>query len=284
MSKYFNSIVTCHRSRRWALRAFLRAFSLAVQYLDKDSFEIVITDMDKDSSTLVDRYRDVLNINLCKVEYDGIFCRGRALNHAVLNAMGEYITVVDIDAIVNKYFLENIEKFYSESDKNKTKLCHRIKQLDYESSMLFMLNNFEEDAIDLIIGKHYDIWTNIERYTKDEIVASGSDIREEWLNGDALGTSQFTMLKSSFMTLGGYDESFIGYGCEDLDFNFRAYNFLGGGYLKPDPKYSLYHLVNMNSSQDYNNDKLLKNNYARYLKNKKNNVISLPISSRWGKF
>jgi len=284
MSKYFNSIVTCHKSRRWALRAFLRAFSLAVKYLNKDSFEIVITDMDEDSDGLIDKYKDVLNINLCKVKYDGIFCRGRALNHAVLNAKGEYVTPIDIDSIISKHFLINIEKFYSEHGTERLKLCHRIKQLNSEVSLLFMFNNFEEDDVDLVISKHHDFWTNIERYTKDEIETHGGNISQEWLNGDALGTSQFTMLRSSFMKLGGYDESFIGYGCEDLDFNIRAYNLLGGGHLNTDPRCFVYHLENIGGSEKYYDSKIVKDNYDRYLSNKKNNIISLPISSQWGKF
>lgn len=280
----FNSIVTCHRGRRLALRVFLKAFSLAVKHINKDSFEIVITDMDEDNDALIDRYSNVLNINLCKVKYDGLFCRAKALNHAVLNAAGEHITVIDIDSIMSYHFLMNISKFYSEHGTKKLKLCHRIRQLDWDTSLDFLFINFDEDAVDSIIENHDGFPINRERYTVDEIMYMGGDIDEEWLRGEALGTSQFTMLKSIFMELGGYDESFVGKGCQDLDFNFRAYKFMGGGYLKPDPRYSLYHLVNINSAKNYSTGKILRNNYDRYLSNKKNNIISLPISSRWGKF
>ncbi len=284
MSKYFNSIVTCHRGRRLALRAFLRAFSLAVKHLDKDSFEIVITDMDESSDTLIDKYSDVLNINLCKVKYDGIFCRGRALNHAVLNAQGEYITPLDLDSIISKHFLLNIEKFYSEHDTERMKLCHRVRMLDSDTSLTFLFNNFDESAIDNLLINYKNFVMHVERYTGDAIGYKGGEISSEWLEGEALGNSQFTLLKSIFMELGGYGESFVGWGCEDMDFNLRAYRFLGGGYLEPDPRCNLYHLVNMNLSKNYRTTEIVEANYKKYCKNRENNIIFLPVSSRWGKF
>ena len=283
MSKYFNSIVTCHRDRRLALRSFLRAFSLVVSYVDKDSFEIVITDMDEDNRSIVDRYTDVLNINLCRVKHDGIFCRGKALNHAVLNARGEYVTPIDIDSIVPKHFLTHIEDFYYKYELKEMKLCHRIRKLDIKTTIDFLFSNFGEDDVSSIVESCNKFIINRERYTKDEIIYNGGDIDDKWLNGDALGTSQFTMLRSIFMKLGGYDEGFVGYGCEDLDFNTRAYKFLGGGYLIPNSRCSLYHLANMNSSKGYKG-KILSENYNRYLVNKENNIISIPISYKWGTF
>lgn len=282
MSKYFNSIVVCHRSRRLALRAFLRAFSLAVPYVGKDSFEIVITDMDKDSDSLIDRYSDVLNINLCKVKHDGLFCRGKALNHAVLNSQGEYVTPIDIDSIISNHFLINIEKFYS---KNKvTKLCHRIRKLDYRWSVKLLFSNFSEEDVADMVSNYKLFKINRERYTKDEVIYTGGSIDDAWLNRDALGTSQFTMLKSTFMELGGYDESFVGYGCEDLDFNLRAYRLLGGGHLMPQPELALYHLENIKSSESYSIGHVVYENYQRYLQNKKSGIISIPISDKWGVF
>jgi len=284
MSKYFNSIVTCHRSRRLALRAFLKAFSLAAPYVGKDTFEIVITDMDESSDSLISRYSDILNINLCKVKYDGPFCRAKALNHAVLNAQGKYVTPIDIDAIVTKHFLPHISDFYSQIETKESKLCHRIRSLDVSTSCHFWFSNFDEKAVDLLVESHDKFPINRERYTEKEVVYTGGDIKESWMDGAALGTSQFTMLRDIFMLLGGYDENFIGRGCQDLDFNLRAFRFMGGGYLGPDPKFSLYHLANSNNPKDYATNEIMKNNYDRYISNKQNNVISIPISSTWGIF
>jgi len=283
MSKYFNSIVTCHRGRRLALRAFLRAFSLAVKHLDKDSFEIVITDMD-DSESLINKYSDVLNINLCKVKYDGPFCRSKSLNHAVLNSQGQYITTLDVDSIVTKNFMQKIIDFYSDEDMGKVKLCHRVRTLDIDTSLAFLFNNFDESMIKTMFVNYDNFDIHVERYTKHENTRRNGAIPEPWLKGDALGNSQFTMLKSIFMELGGYDERFVGKGSQDLDFNLRAYRFMGGGYLFTDYKTSLYHLRHGKIDESYCAASILYNNHSRYLENKSSGAITIPVSSSWGKF
>ena len=68
--------------------------------IDKDTFEIVIADLDKDPAVdlLIRNYRDKLNIKHLKIDYDGVFWKSKALNHCASQTEGRYITMLDIDA------------------------------------------------------------------------------------------------------------------------------------------------------------------------------------------
>jgi len=290
MSKYFNSIVTCHRDRRWHLRAFLRSFYLANRYINKDDYEIVITDMGPSTDKIIDPYRDIINIKQCKVDYDGPFYRSKALNHAVFNAEGEYITALDIDTLITPTFLLGIMKFYSDRKKG-VKLSHRNYFLRRRDTSVAVWGAFEEDFINRLISKVHNgrLYRRNERYTIDAVVVRAvrkdgryrdEEVPEGWYETQAFGNSYFTMQKKVFVKLGGFDEKFIGRGSQDQDFNRRAFEYLGGGALRPESKYAIF---TFNHSRDQS-DPYVEINREFYEENKRNNVIIIPRSSSWGKF
>ncbi len=291
MSKYFNSIITCHRDRRWHLRGFLRSFYLANRHIDKDDYEIVITDMGPSTDKIIDPYRDAINIKQCRVDYDGPFYRSKALNHAVSNAEGEYITVLDIDMLVTPTFLPGIVKFYSKRESN-VKVSHRHYFFDEVDFPVAMLGVFEDDFINHLINSISTFSHGIERYLVNGVTIMrgkrgtvgrpifDTSILKKWYNNYALGTSCFTMQKKIFIELGGYDEKFVDKGSQDKDFNMRAFKYLGGGALRPNFKYSIF---SFDHDRPTNRKQWLVNR-DHYEDNKKNNVIIIPRSSSWANF
>ena len=73
--KYFNSIITTHRGRRGSIHAFLRSIFNSSRMVEKDSFEIIIADLDTDPKIgkIVNIYKDSLNIKYLKVTLVGVF-------------------------------------------------------------------------------------------------------------------------------------------------------------------------------------------------------------------
>jgi len=286
VSKIFNSIISSYRDRVGSLRGYLCAMALASKYVDKDSFEIVITDLGESEkvNALIKRYQGQMNIKHLSPLYNGIFWKSKALNHCALNADGQYLTMIDIDAIVPPYFLNNIEKFYVDPAVKDVKLAHRVRFLNAKMSKLVTKMDFTEGIlIKNIISQESKFRLAFERFTAEEIKSRGlKGHQKSWYRTQALGNSHYTMRKEDFFAIGGYDESFIGWACEDLDFNRRAFSYLNNGLLRPEIPYTVYSVYH--NRQAWMDPKTTRRNEGLYALNKKNKVVILPITKTWGEF
>ena len=192
--------------------------------------------------------------------------------------------MIDIDSLVPPSFLIGIKDFFSNPNMNRTKLCHRVRYLDVRESKRVADGNFNEEYIKKhLIGKakkHRLAW---ERYTKNENkLRTFTKPQTRWFAGEALGNSHFTMKKKYYLEVGGYDERFVGWSCEDMDFNRRVFAYLGSGYLIASPKYTIFSVYHTRS--DWMSVKNTKKNTKMYQRSKKNGVIKLPIEENWGVF
>lgn len=283
--KYFNSIISTHRGRKGSVRAFMRSILLSSKYVNKDTFEIIIADLDIDSEvdSIINSYKDKLNVKHRKIKYSGLFWKSKALNHCALNSEGEYITMLDIDSVVPPIFFREVEKFYKDPVNKRTKLCYRVRFLDPLTSKEVMKKPFNEAFLKGLINKHQKFRQAFERYTKDEIrLRKFTPAQKKWMFGQALGNSHYTMLKEDFMAIGGYDERFIGWACEDLDFNRRAFLYLGGGTLMGTPPMTVFSVHHKRTG--WMSKKGTSKNENLCHSNKKKNIIQLPITDTWGKF
>jgi predicted glycosyltransferase involved in capsule biosynthesis len=283
--QYFNSIITTHKGRLGSVRSFLRALLLSSKKVDKNSFEIVIANLDTDVKVdnVIDGYKDKLNIKHCKIAYDGLFWKSKALNHCALNTNGKYITMLDIDAIVSSSFLEYVESFYKDPVHEKVKLAYRVRFLDPKASRIATKTEFNEIFLNDLARQHKKFRQAFERYTKDEIrLRNMNNTQKKWLENHALGNSHYTMRKEDFMAIGGYDERFVGWACEDLDFNRRAFIYLGGGHLVETVAMTIFSVHHERTS--WMNGKNTKKNEHLYKENKDNKVVQLSINENWGKF
>jgi len=283
--KYFNSVITSHRGRLGSVRAFLRSLFLSSRSIDINSFEIIIADLDKNDEVdkAIGSYKDKLNITHCKIKYDGLFWKSKALNHCASLTQGKYITMLDIDAIVTPLFLQEVEKYYKDPINEKSKMAYRVRFLDEKNSRVVSRGDFSEGVINNFIVKHKKFRQAFERYTKDEVKIRNMEGHQvKWMTDQALGNSHYTMRKEDFMAIGGYDEKFIGWACEDLDFNRRAFDYLESGYLNPTPFMTVFSMHHNRTG--WMNRNTTKKNEKLYANNKANNIISIPISDSWGKF
>lgn len=285
----FNSIFSTHRDRLGSMRGFLKSLSIAAKYVDKNSFEVIISDLGNDVKIdgLINSYKSqgILNIKHLKNPCPGLFWKSKALNHAVLNAEGTYVTMIDIDAVVPPFFLKGIEDFYQKkAPRPNVKLAHRVRFLDSKHSKHISKRDFGEEYIKQeLIGRWRTYRLAWERYTiREHRVRKLQRHQLKWMEGEALGNSHSTMLREDYMAIGGYDERFVGWSCEDMDFNRRAYMYLGGGYMRQEPIYTVFSLWHTRNS--WMSSKNTRKNERLYETNKKNNIVKIPIKKDWGKF
>lgn len=285
----FNSVIIAHRNRVLSIRALLRTLWLSSQEVGNKAYEIIITDLGSNNASIreFETYKPLMNLKLFRMDYKGPFWKTKALNHCVSKASGKYITMIDADSLVQPSFLPSIENFYKKNDK-KIKLAHRVRFLTQTATKAVASKARVLDAgiIEKTILNRYDAFSLArERYGDDEIILKDipQSRRAFAMRKKALGNSHFTMLKDSYMAIGGYDERFIGHGLEDLDFNLRAWRYLKTGVLRPELRFTVFHISHHNTPGWYK-EELRGKNRRIYRKNKKDGVIVIPKGKNWGKF
>ncbi|MFW6129804.1 MAG: glycosyltransferase family 2 protein [Atribacterota bacterium] len=287
-----NSIIVAHRNRKKCLQVFLKSLSLSAKKVKDHSFELVITDLNSrdGSGEVVDKYSD-LPIKFLKVKYNGPFWKTKALNHCVKYSSGDLITMVDVDSVLMPNFLSSIESFFKDETNRHNKLAHRVRFLTPNISkvLMYQTNKLDEHFLKTrILRRLSDYPVARERYTAQErlvthVLRSRRRINQKWFSEQALGNSHYTMSREDFMTIGGYDENFVGHGLEDLDFNLRAFRYLKRGTLRNLEKYTIFHLSHTHE-KNWHNEKLRAKNRIFYRANKTKKVSSIHMRSDWGEF
>jgi len=278
----FNSVIVTHRNRPESLRVFLRSVEIASKYVNPDSYEIVLVDLGSSSAHtwFAEGYANRINLKVHKIPYKGVFWKSKALNYAVNQSQGDYITLVDIDAILPPLFFKGIEEFFSKPENADIKLAHRVRFLDDKTTKLVKDGNFDESFIQTkIIQMQGFFHLARERYTEAEDAATC----EEDYQKRALGNSHFTAKKKFWYEIGGCDERFKGRAYEDIDFNSRLFRHLKQGCLRKDPKYIVYHIAHM-YEKDWSKKEYTEKNKALYEYNREHGITKIPMGEDWGNF
>ena len=290
----YNSVIIAYRGRPKCLQLFLRSIEHAVNNVDKKSVEIIITELcnnDERTQPIIDEFKNKINIKYFPIQYTGNFWKSKALNHSARFAEGEIITMVDVDALVPPVFFIGIEKFFAEYG-DRSRLGHRVRFLNGKASDWFGANpDFAiENFNKICVAQAHKHKIAKERYTisnlkTDELTPNrtrGCPI--DFKTTQILGNSHFSMLKKHYMELSGFDERFVGYGCEDLDFNVRALRHIGQSRMNLEPSYTVYHLKHNYEKKQWKDKGLTDRNRQQYKRNRRNRVICLPMTQTWGRF
>lgn len=290
----YNSVIVAYRRRPNCLRLFLRSIELAAANVKHDSVEVVLTELcndDERTKAIIDDFKDKINIKYFPIQYTGNFWKSKALNHSARFADGDIITMVDVDALVPPVFFTATERFFS-TYKGKCRQGHRVRFLNEKGSGWFVNNpNFTTQDFNRIcvqqannhkLAKERYTISNLQKheFTPNRMRGIPGDFRTTQI----LGNSHFSMQKYHYMQLGGFDERFIGYGCEDLDFNVRALRHIGQSRMRLEPAYTVYHTKHNYEKRQWKDKGLTDLNRKQYKRNRKNNVVELPKNSQWGMF
>ncbi|WP_372757252.1 glycosyltransferase [Lactococcus lactis] len=221
MEKYQISVVIPTYNREELLIETLN--SLNNQSLSKKNFEIVIVDDGSQvpPNKIIDSFSKSLNLKLFTQENKG-FRAGTARNKGVENSEGEIIVFVDSGVALAYDTLETHLKLHEKSllptaflgymfgfdelNQNKEKIeslqvnglniNEKLKEIDIET-----LGDRRESSFSLN-GENLLSWEN------------------PWL---IFWTGHLSLPRKEFLSLGGFEESFNGWGYEDIDFGLNWY-------------------------------------------------------------
>jgi len=220
------SILLPYRNRPSHLSICLKALDEATKYR-LDEIELIVFDQsDKPSDPelfdhqflFVRWYDDPQPAN-------SIFHKSAVLNDLIGLAKGDLITVLDVDMMVQPNFLLSISEYFYHEENHHKKLGHRVRLLDPQTSKRFTST---------AVGLGYDYLPRFLKMHHSEPLAA--ETFDNLTTGNAIYTMKTDLVKS----LNGYDENYIGYGFEDIDFNLRAAK--NGIETEIHTKSDIYHL------------------------------------------
>ena len=249
--------------------------------LPRYKHEIIIVDLSSDIK-LSNKYKD-LNLSFDNINYKGTFWKTKALNRGVSLSSYDNIMILDSDSLINDKFFDFVFNYLNTVNRSY-KLCHRVVYLDKINDIIcdHVDKNNKEEFNKVLKSSYGSLRVARERFTENENVYSFKKDNDITCN-KSLGNSHFTMLKSDFIKIGGYDERFIGHGYEDLDFNLRAFRFLKKGYLCTDFCNLVFH-QNHDYESSWLMEKTQRENKEIYRYNSINNISVIEKNKDWGKF
>lgn len=169
--------------------------------------EIIVVDDDSTENTL-DELKDkygFINIKT-NISNDGQHRAGQARNRGYSQATGDILIFQDNDVILGKHYIEYVRKYYETQKEGIVTGAY----LDIDEQV----QGLETDLLFSYLEEHEKfIYGMLDKTPSSEII--------KWLP-EATESRQFAIPKQMFKEIGCFDEKFIGWGCEDTEFFYRA--------------------------------------------------------------
>lgn len=191
--------------------------SLREDVFNKDEFEVVVVD---DGST-DDTEQTVNNLDvdyqLRYIKLDKNSGRSQARNAGVEHASGEIIIFCDSDRVPCKNFISG---HYHAHEGRK-------KRVVIGNNLELFTDNLEEKTEELVQSFRADDCKILRKCRYFNFAESVTPIYDEeghtesglaWLT---LFSGNFSMRKEDFLDVGGFDTSFVGWGCENMELGYR---------------------------------------------------------------
>ncbi|WP_104697549.1 MULTISPECIES: glycosyltransferase family 2 protein [unclassified Helicobacter] len=229
--------------------------------------EVLIADdgSGEDTKELILDYQNKFPIPLKHIwQEDCGYRLSKSRNHAISNAQGEYIIIVDGDMILSPFFIQDHLKFAKKS-------CFiqggRIILNELETQSIMQEKNHKK-ALNKKIFKNQRnlILSKIIFYLSQKNKKNG--IKKDKLL--SVRGCNMAFYKEDAYAINGFNEDFIGWGREDSEFVVRFLN--AGGEMRKLKFYALaYHLYHQENSRN-----MLKENHQIYIQ-------SIEQSKKWCK-
>lgn len=245
------------------LRVFLEALMHCEQL---DQCELVLVDLNSDDDTysLLQQYAHKLSINHLLIPYNGLFLRSKALNCGILHSQGHIVSILDTDCIPMPHFLKTIHEFYDDPQNADKKICRHMVLVDPHSSGLVRCNETYEK---------YTKWLWDFKVTKINVFPTLMDDKR-------VGNSQTSMLRSNFLKVGGFAETFEGYGWEDFEFGMRCHNHFGETIMLD----HVYHMFHPPQQDRWQNAEAIKGTKQAFIEQRDKGFPNPVMDDSWGNF
>lgn len=215
--------------------------SLAVQKVHyEDDYEVVVVDdgsTDDTKSIVEEAKSSIRHLTYVFRARDAKSCRSRTRNLGVHSSKGDILTFLDSGVIVPHYFIEKTTQYFRTSTK-KLVLVHYIYGLFAKYDEHVTLEY--EQVSDLYENPHSIIHHHEFRDFRESLFESCNDQIQRLAAPWVLGwTAALTVHRSLSESVGGFDETFMGWGSEDTDFCYRIYK-QGATFLATKKAYAIH--------------------------------------------
>lgn len=249
-----NTVIVAYRNRPEHLKLFLQALSVTEQ---PSYHQLLIYDLGADPLTqqIVNGVGPAFDTRILQPDEPATaFHKTKALNAALRATETEYCTVLDVDCLAQPYLLDRVTDYFECEENKRIKLGYRIRHLDSHTTDQIKLYGIDYFARYVLIRPEYFNNTFYESH-----------------NNIKGGNSHYTMLTKVARQV-GYDERYIGYGNEDVDFNLRAHRIVGDTPIFEWGEF--FHLWHKPSY--LHDDPLQRDNLKLYIQNKAAGFPDLP--------
>lgn len=215
MKKDKITLITCTYNRLDKLKNLIR--SLKNQSVLPDEFIISDDGSQEDvESFLREEFKGEFRFKVKIIKQEDLgFRLSRARNNGVREAEGNLLIIVDSDIIMPHKF---IEIFFKNRKEGVVNLSRAIR-LTEEMSNLLTDKDIDNNKYSHLYSKKVYLY-NIERYYKNKIYSIFLPKKQ----AGKFRAMAFSMYKEDYIKMNGFDENFIGWGLEDVDFGQRAYH------------------------------------------------------------
>ena len=218
--------------------------------------EVIIVD-DGSSERIEDKLKDIIPELKYKIKHiwqeDKGFRLSASRNNGIINAIGDYIVFLDQDILFDRYFVQNIRKSIRKNEVLKMRAVYldeeRTKKIN---NIIFEDKKISFEKIKKFIKKEEYIHLK-KRYKQDTLknILFKLGLRKRSARVVGLGIGAW---KKDLLKVNGFDEKFIGWGCEDHDLGNRL-SALGLGLRTIDPSNIIIHMWHpIASGESPNND------------------------------
>lgn len=235
-----HTLIVPYRNKPTALPIWFKA----VEAQDRANWQVILVELSNAPTRDLPDWIDHLWL-----DHPGTFSRAKALNAGVSRSAGDYITIVDIDCMMQPGHFQKIEAFYAIPENAQIKMSTRVRLLDKNTT--YMALN-KSDPYAHLLAK---VFPDTERHQQL--------LLEEKIDyGKLLGNSHITISRDQYRELGGFDERYVGWGAEDTEFNSRFWKHYGTETVMAGGE--MFHLWHERGQPDYDSDAIIQANRARY--------------------
>ena len=189
----------------------------------RSTVEIIIVDdgSSDDTAAVVEGLHGIPDLHYVFVPRTEASCRSRARNIGLERASGEVVTFLEAGVVIGPDFADRVlERFRERTD---LVLFHYVYGLFAPADapeigeLKPLLDAGEIDAA-IARVRHVVGWLDIRRPAFDLVAGNLDELPGAWASGFSCA---FTVSRALAREVGGFDERFLSYGDEDIDFAYR---------------------------------------------------------------
>lgn len=182
---------------------------------DQETYEVIVVDDGSSDDTLgeVKSTPRTYAFSYIYLERSIDSCRARVRNTGWRKAQGKFVVFLDADMIVNRDYLQQLNNYFEQNSdmvviSYRYMLKHPVAYEDVKSGKLFDKNY---RGLDYFEARHFD--SQVHSFNL-------AGLKHPW---HCVYSCNMALPKEKLELLGGFNESYKGWGMEDTDIGYRCY-------------------------------------------------------------